>query len=50
MKILQSSDIVDSCLLFTLCLSVLPSTIALRTLEVLSVQLLQTSKLLEKRK
>jgi hypothetical protein len=47
MKVLQNPDMIVSCSLFSLCLSVLPSTAALRTLVVLTVQLLRTSKLLK---
>jgi hypothetical protein len=42
-------DMIISCLLFSLCLSVLPSTTALRTLVVLGVQLRPTPKLLKKK-
>jgi hypothetical protein len=48
-KVLQSPDIVISCLLFSLCLSVVPSTAASRTLIVLDGWLLRTFKLFEKR-
>jgi hypothetical protein len=47
MKVLQNPDMIVSCSLFSLCLSVLPSTTALRTFVVLTVQLLRTSKLLK---
>jgi hypothetical protein len=47
MKVLQNPDMIVSCSLFSLCLSLLPSTAALRTLVVLTVQLLRTSKLLK---
>jgi xanthine/uracil/vitamin C permease (AzgA family) len=49
MKVSQSQDIVVSCLLFSLCLSVLPSIAASRTLVVFGGRMLQTSKLFEKR-
>jgi hypothetical protein len=49
MKVSQSLDIVVSCLIISLCLSVLSSAIASRNLVVLGVRLLRTSKLLEKK-
>jgi hypothetical protein len=49
MNVSQSSDMIVSCSPFSLCLPVLPSIAALRTLVVPSVQLLQTSKLLKKK-
>jgi hypothetical protein len=50
MKVSQIPDMIISCLLFSLCLSILSSTAALRTLVVLGVQSLWTSKLLKKNK
>jgi hypothetical protein len=50
MKVSQHADMVVSCLLFILCLSGPPSAVALRTLVVLSKQLLQTSKFFERKK
>jgi hypothetical protein len=47
---LQGPDTIISCYLFSLCLSVLPSIVALITLVVLGVQLLQISKLFKKGK
>jgi hypothetical protein len=49
MKVLQTPDIFVSCLLLSLCLSVLLSAMVSRTLVVLGTRLLQTSNLLEKR-
>jgi hypothetical protein len=49
MKVSQILDMIVSCLLFSLCLSILSSAAALITLVVLGVQLLWTSKLLEKK-
>jgi hypothetical protein len=49
MKVSQSPDMIVSCLPFSLCLPVLSSIAALRTLVVPIVQLLQTSKLLKKK-
>jgi hypothetical protein len=48
MKVLQSPDMIVSCSLFSLCLSVLLSIVASRTLVVLGVQSLWTSKLLRR--
>jgi hypothetical protein len=48
MNVSQSLDMVVSCSLLSLCLSILPSVAALRTLVVLSVQLPLTFKLWEK--
>jgi hypothetical protein len=50
MKVSQTPDIFVSCLLLSLCLSVLLSAMVSRTLVVLSTRLLQTSNLLEKKK
>jgi hypothetical protein len=50
MKVSQTPDIFVSCLLLSLCLSVLLSVMVSRTLVVLSTRLLQTSNLLEKKK
>jgi hypothetical protein len=47
---LQGSDTATSCYLFSLCLLALPSAAALRTLVVLTTQLLRASKLFKKRK
>jgi hypothetical protein len=49
MNVSQSLDMVVSCLLFSLCLSVLPNVAALRTLVLLDVQSPRTSKFLEKK-
>jgi hypothetical protein len=49
MNVSQSPDIVVSCLLFSLCLLILSSTVASRALVVLGTLLLWTSKLFEKK-
>jgi hypothetical protein len=49
MKVLQSPDMIVSCSPFSLCLPVPSSIESLRTLIVPIVQLLQTSKHLEKK-
>jgi hypothetical protein len=48
MNVSQSPDMVISCPLFSLCLSVLPSVASMRTLVVLGVLSPWTSKLLKK--